>query len=667
MYAAPQGGSGPRPAPVRPEYSPDKILMTAGGKGGNPFAQRGTKVDLRVKGIGLTGASGRAPDSFVVMYVRVSGRSDWKEVTRSETIDYNADPDYFRIFQVDYQFELYQEIRVVVFERSGPSDNLSHHSLIGIADCTLGSIVSARGASLTKTLVNVQSNLTSPGSISISAEEVISAKKDVELEMNVSWIMDESEREEQIRHIEQLQQQLEPPAPEKRGGVVGLQSVKGAVKRFQKFRKSGDKGPTVLPAQLENQVVVEEQKADEIKQQIQKIQSNPPPFVPFLTISRASSSSATMDPTSADIRWEIVYKSEMIFDYKSNDVGAKLPTIKLTQYELNEGDDSRPIQISVYRTHPTEGQMLLGCMETSLLALRTLNEGADFTLRPSGRLTIGKYKESVSESFLDYVRGGWCDFSLMCAVDFTSSNGSPKQQGTLHYNPPPGTAAMPNEYEAAMRAVGNILSNYSSDQRIPAYGFGANLPPEWKISHCFAMTGNPWNPFCEGVEGLIVAYKNTLNSVQLFGPTIFSEVLRTAGTIVSRRTEAAVQAGNTSLAYTVLLILTDGVISDFDTTVAELIKLSELPLSLIVIGIGKEDFRKMKELEGSRKPLQRGNVFAKRNIVQFVPFREFGGDLSVLAERVLSEIPTQVLSYVKLRGQTAPSVPNRNQGTGTTY
>ena len=547
--------------------------------------------------------------------------------------------------------------------------------MIGICDCTLGNVVAGRGASIRRKLINVEAG-GEVGTVEIRAEEVISAKKEVVLEMGVGWIMDESEREGQIRHIEMLEQQIRPGeevGEERKGGIGFGGGVKGAMKRFQKLRKGGgaqEKGAGVMPAQLENQVVVEEQRVDEIKQQIQVIQSNPPPFVPFVTISRAPSEAATMDPTSPEIQWEEVYKSDMIFDYKDNETGAKLPPIKLTQYELNQGDDNRPLQISVYRNGGgSEGESLIGCMETSLMALRTIDNdgqgGSDFTLRPTGRLTIYKYTEAVSESFLDYIRGGWCDFSLMCAVDFTSSNGNPKQQGTLHYNPPPGTQAMPNEYEAAMRAVGNILSNYSSDQRIPAYGFGANLPPEWKISHCFAMTGNPWNPFCEGVEGLIVAYKNTLNSIQLYGPTVFSEVLRTAGTIVSRRTEAAIKAGNTSLAYTVILILTDGVISDFDTTVAELIKLSELPLSLIIIGIGKEDFKKMKELEGSNgKPLQRGNIFAKRNIVQFVPFREFGGDLSVLAERVLSEIPTQVLSYVKLRGQSAPAAPTETNQAG---
>ncbi len=99
-----------------------------------------------------------------------------------------------------------------------------------------------------------------------------------------------------------------------------------------------------------------------------------------------------------------------------------------------------------------------------------------------------------------------------------------------------------------------------------------------------------------------------------------------------------------------MLILTDGVISDFDASVAQLIALSSLPISIVIIGIGSEDFRKMKQLDDG-KPLRRGTITAKRDIVQFVPFRDFKGDLSALAESVLGRLPDQVMSYVtKIQG-----------------
>lgn len=42
--------------------------------------------------------------------------------------------------------------------------------------------------------------------------------------------------------------------------------------------------------------------------------------------------------------------------------------------------------------------------------------------------------------------------------------------------------------------------------------------------------------------------------------------------------------------YTVLLILTDGVINDMDATIAALVHASTQPLSVIIVGVGSENF-----------------------------------------------------------------------------
>ena len=44
-------------------------------------------------------------------------------------------------------------------------------------------------------------------------------------------------------------------------------------------------------------------------------------------------------------------------------------------------------------------------------------------------------------------------------------------------------------------------------------------------------------------------------------------------------------------AYQVLLILTDGAITDMAATKHEIVKASALPMSIIIIGIGQDDFR----------------------------------------------------------------------------
>ena len=49
--------------------------------------------------------------------------------------------------------------------------------------------------------------------------------------------------------------------------------------------------------------------------------------------------------------------------------------------------------------------------------------------------------------------------------------------------------------------------------------------------------------------------------------------------------------------YHILLILTDGVISDMDQTKAAIVAASSLPMSIIIVGVGGADFQMMEELD----------------------------------------------------------------------
>lgn len=74
-----------------------------------------------------------------------------------------------------------------------------------------------------------------------------------------------------------------------------------------------------------------------------------------------------------------------------------------------------------------------------------------------------------------------------------------------------------------------------------------------------------------------------------------------------------------------------------------LVELSNLPCSVVIIGIGKADFDDMQELDGDKSKLvdDDGNL-CPRDIVQFVEFEKAAakGDL---AEQVLKEIPNQFM------------------------
>ena len=109
--------------------------------------------------------------------------------------------------------------------------------------------------------------------------------------------------------------------------------------------------------------------------------------------------------------------------------------------------------------------------------------------------------------------------NMIVAIDFTASNGSPKQATSLHYL----NSTVPNQYQAAILAIGEILMNYDSDKRIPSFGFGGKV--KGQTSHCFALSGNLQEVEAIGVPHLMTMYRNALINVELSGPTYFGQLI----------------------------------------------------------------------------------------------------------------------------------------------
>lgn len=76
--------------------------------------------------------------------------------------------------------------------------------------------------------------------------------------------------------------------------------------------------------------------------------------------------------------------------------------------------------------------------------------------------------------------------------------------------------------------------------------------------------------------------------------------------------------------YHILLILTDGVVTDMADTREAIVRASYQPMSIIIVGVGNADFTDMEILDGDDGVLRspKGEPVL-RDIVQFVPFRDF--------------------------------------------
>ena len=243
---------------------------------------------------------------------------------------------------------------------------------------------------------------------------------------------------------------------------------------------------------------------------------------------------------------------------------------------------------------------------------------------------ISKSKIKRILSFIDYLKAG-VQIGLSIAIDFTGSNGHPSTKTSLHYI----GGLEPNLYERAIYSCGNICAYYDYDQMFPCYGFGAkinNIPTQ-----IFNLNFES-NPNIHLIPNVIDTYHKALNYVKLWGPTNFGPILDSTIKMVKNE--------NDKYKYTILMILTDGMIDDIDYTINCLVDASFLPISVIIIGIGKADFTSMNALDADENPLINDKgVKAVRDIVQFVPFLKYESNPEKLAEEVLKEIPKQMIEY----------------------
>jgi copine 5/8/9 len=154
-----------------------------------------------------------------------------------------------------------------------------------------------------------------------------------------------------------------------------------------------------------------------------------------------------------------------------------------------------------------------------------------------------------------------------------------------------------NEYLHVIEAVGSILENYDTDKQIPVLGYGAKLPsPFLRVSHTFAINGNIFAPELDGIKGVIQTYQNMLLKISLSGPTYFNHILRYVNDMIQSDgdgTGAGAACSQDQQKYYILLIITDGVIMDMADTIDQIVRGSELPLSILIVGVGDADFDDM--------------------------------------------------------------------------
>ncbi|XP_076885817.1 E3 ubiquitin-protein ligase RGLG2-like [Bidens hawaiensis] len=241
-------------------------------------------------------------------------------------------------------------------------------------------------------------------------------------------------------------------------------------------------------------------------------------------------------------------------------------------------------------------------------------------------------------------RAGLESSNLIVGVDFTKSNewtgARSFNRRCLHH-----IGNKMNPYEAAISIIGRTLASFDEDNLIPCFGFGDASTHDQEV---FSFYGD--DKYCEGFEDVLKRYRELVPQLVLAGPTSFAPVIEMAITIVE-------QSGGQ---YHVLLIIADGQVTrSVDTdrgqlspqerrTVEAIVKASEYPLSIVLVGVGDGPWDMMKEFDD--------NIPARAfDNFQFVNFTEIMSKNTNASRKetefalaALMEIPTQYKATLEL-------------------
>ncbi|XP_020576890.1 E3 ubiquitin-protein ligase RGLG2-like [Phalaenopsis equestris] len=241
-------------------------------------------------------------------------------------------------------------------------------------------------------------------------------------------------------------------------------------------------------------------------------------------------------------------------------------------------------------------------------------------------------------------RAGLESSNLIVGIDFTKSN-EWTGRFSFHNRSLHHLGDVPNPYEHALSIIGQTLSAFDEDNLIPCFGFGDASTHDQDVFSFFSDERS-----CVGFTEALSRYREIVPHLRLAGPTSFAPIIEMAMTIVA-------QSGGQ---YHVLLIIADGQVTrSVDTqsghlssqeqrTVDAIVKASEFPLSIILVGVGDGPWDMMREFDDNIPDRSFDNF-------QFVNFTEIMSKNThqkrketEFALAALMEIPTQYKATIEL-------------------
>lgn len=184
-------------------------------------------------------------------------------------------------------------------------------------------------------------------------------------------------------------------------------------------------------------------------------------------------------------------------------------------------------------------------------------------------------------------------------------------------------AVIMNPYEHAITMLGQVLESFDDDNIIPTYGFGDIRTKDKSVFPLHDPSTGGLNGFHQVIE----AYHRVVPTLKFSGPTSFVPLI-----------DKAIEHTKNDGGYHILLIIADGQVSRQDVNAEAIVRASNHPLSIIMVGVGDGPWEEMRAFDDAL-PQRRFDNF------QFVPFSETMQSVNnadhLFALNTLMELPDQ--------------------------
>ena len=101
--------------------------------------------------------------------------------------------------------------------------------------------------------------------------------------------------------------------------------------------------------------------------------------------------------------------------------------------------------------------------------------------------------------------------------------------------------------------------------------------------------------------------------------------------------------------YYIILLLVSGQCEDIKEMKDVLVKASEYPVSIFIVGLGNDKYEDIALINNEEYAIINSNGDKiKRDIIQFIPIEKTKGDINEIVKEMLNEIPRQVEEYYEM-------------------